>query len=346
MRYGAICPIETHSADSDHAARPKPEWYYATARFAKPSLSRAIFQLLNTFIPYFLLLGVIIYLVESGFSYWLTLPLSIIAGLLLVRIFIIFHDCCHNSFFASRPANKILGYFCGFLTCTPYRDWQWAHSRHHATAADLDNRSYGSIWTMTVDEYRSASLWTRLRYRLYRHPLVLLGPGPLIMFLLANRFPTKGVGRPQRTSVWITNVAVVVMFTVAIWQLGFGDTCRIAIPIMFVASAIGVWLFYVQHQFEGVHWFRHDQWDILKASLKGCSYYKLPNALHWFTGNIGIHHVHHVRTAIPNYHLQWCFNETPQLQEINVLTIRQSLRSLRLNLWDEVQGKLVSFRSI
>ena len=335
-----------NSTGSNSAARPKPAWYYDTARFAKCSLPRAIFQLLNTLIPYFLLLGVIIYWVGSGFPYGWTLPLSIIEGLLLVRIFIIFHDCCHNSFFAWRPGNKILGYFCGFLTCTPYRDWQWTHSRHHSTAADLDNRSYGSVWTLTVSEYRSAPVWTRFRYRLYRHPLVMLVPGPLIMFLLVNRFPTKGVGRSQRLSVWITNVAVVLMFTIAVWQLGFWDTCRIAIPIIFVSSAIGVWLFYVQHQFEGVHWFRHDQWNIMKASLEGCSYYKLPHVLHWFTGNIGIHHIHHVRTAIPNYHLQRCFNETPQLQAINVLTIRQSLRSLRLNLWDEEQGKLVSFRSI
>jgi omega-6 fatty acid desaturase (delta-12 desaturase) len=346
LRNEAIYPSGNNDAGGNNAARKKPDWYYGTARYAEPSLSRAIFQLVDTFIPYFLLLGVIIYLVKADFAYWLSLPLSVIAGLLLVRIFIIFHDCCHHSFFASRQANKVLGYFCGFLTCTPYADWQWTHSRHHTTAADLDNRGYGSVWTMTVNEYRSAPLWTRIQYRLYRNPFVMLVPGPMIMFLLVNRFPTQGVGKRQRVSVLITNLAVVLMFTAAILTLGFGDTCRIAIPIVFVSSAIGVWLFYVQHQFEGVCWFRHDQWDILKASLKGCSYYKLPNVLHWFTGNIGIHHIHHVRTAIPNYNLQQCFNETPELQEINVLTIRKSLRSLRMNLWDEDRQKLVSFRSI
>ncbi|MHC5181626.1 MAG: fatty acid desaturase [Planctomycetota bacterium] len=165
---------------NNETGRQKPAWYYGTARFAKPSLWRAVYQLLNTFIPYFLLLGIIIYLVETGFSYWLTLPLSIVAAFLLVRIFIFFHDCCHNSFFTSRRANMILGYICGFLTCTPYRDWQWTHSRHHATAADLDKRGYGSVWTMTVDEYQSASLCTRIRYRLYRNPLVMLVPGPVI----------------------------------------------------------------------------------------------------------------------------------------------------------------------
>lgn len=331
---------------NNETGRQKPAWYYGTARFAKPSLWRAVYQLLNTFIPYFLLLGIIIYLVETGFSYWLTLPLSIVAAFLLVRIFIFFHDCCHNSFFTSRRANMILGYICGFLTCTPYRDWQWTHSRHHATAADLDKRGYGSVWTMTVDEYQSASLCTRIRYRLYRNPLVMLVPGPVIMFLLVNRFATKGTGKRQRVSVWITNLATVLMFGTAVWGLGFWDTCRIAIPIAFVSSAIGVWLFYVQHQFDGVRWFRHEQWDMMKSALEGCSYYKLPNAMHWFTGNIGLHHIHHTRTAIPNYNLQQCFNETPELQEINVLTIRQSLKSLRLNLWDEERGKLVSFSSI
>ncbi len=311
-----------------------------------PVCGWAIFQLLNTFIPYFLLLGLIIYLVETGFSYWLTLPLIILEALLLVRIFIFFHDCCHNSFFARRRANIILGYFCGFLTCTPYRDWQWNHSRHHATVGDLDNRGFGSVWTMTVDEYRSASLWIRIQYRLYRNPLVMFVPGPILLFLLFNRFPTKGVGRRQRNSVWITDIAVALMFGIAVWGLGFWDTCRIAIPIVFLSSSIGVWLFYIQHQFEGVRWFRHDQWDVLKSSLECCSYYKLPNVLHWFTGNIGLHHIHHVRTAIPNYNLKQCFNETPELREINVLTIRRSLRSLWLNLWDEEQGKLVSFGSI
>jgi omega-6 fatty acid desaturase (delta-12 desaturase) len=341
-----VHPAGNNDVGHNGAERKKPDWYYGTAKYARPSLARSGFQLLDTFIPYFLLLAVIIYLVKAGFRYWLTLPLSILAAFLLVRIFIIFHDCCHNSFFSSRRANKILGFICGILTCTPYTDWQWTHSRHHATAADLDNRGFGSVWTMTVNEYRAASLWTRIQYRLYRNPLVMFVPGPVIMFLFVNRFHTKGVGKRQRMSVLITNIAVFLMFAISVWTLGFWDTCRIAIPIVFISSAIGVWLFYIQHQFEGVCWFRHNQWDVMKAALLGCSYYKLPNALHWFTGNIGIHHIHHLRTAIPNYNLQQCFNETPQLQDINVLTIRKSMQSLWLNLWDEDQQKLVSFRSI
>jgi omega-6 fatty acid desaturase (delta-12 desaturase) len=179
--------MDNNDTGRTRTACKKPEWYYGTARFAKPSLWRGIFQLLNTFIPYFLLLGLIIHLVETGFSYWLTLPLLILEALLLVRIFIFFQDCCHNSFFVEHRANIILGYFCGFLTCTPYRDWQWNHSRHHATVGDLDNRGYGSVWTMTVDEYRSASLWIRIQYRLYRNPLVMFVPGPILFFLLFIR---------------------------------------------------------------------------------------------------------------------------------------------------------------
>jgi omega-6 fatty acid desaturase (delta-12 desaturase) len=347
VRIKVVRPSENNEVNGSRAARKKPQWYYGTAKYAEPSLSKAIFQILNTFIPYFLLLSLIIYLVKAGWSIWLTLPLSIVASLFLVRIFIIFHDCCHHSFFANRRANTIFGTFCGILTCTPYADWQWAHSRHHASAADLDKRDgYGSVWTMTVKEYRASPFWTRLRYRLYRNPLVLFIPGPLIMFLLVNRFPKKGVGKPQRRSVLITNIAVLVMFSVAVWTLGFPATVRIGLPIIFVATTIGVWLFYIQHQFEGVRWFSHDQWTVMKSSLYGCSYYKLPNVLHWFTGNIGLHHIHHTRTAIPNYNLQQCFNETPEFQDINVLTIRRSLKSLWLNLWDEDRQKLVSFRSI
>lgn len=287
-----------------------------------------------------------IYTVLEGYPYWVTLILSVPAAGLLVRIFTFFHDCCHNSFFASRSANRICGYLCGILTCTPYDDWQWTHSRHHATAADLDRRGFGSVWTLTVNEYLSAPRFTRLQYRLFRNPFILFGICPWLLFLLGNRFPTRGVGRRQRISVLITNVAAAILFAAAVFFLGFWNFFILAAPVVLLSSTIGVWLFYIQHQFEGVYWARHDQWDILTASLKGCSYYKLPNVLHWLTANIGIHHVHHLRTAIPNYNLQRCYNETPQVQNINPLTIRQSLRSIRLNLWDEGSQKLVSFRSI
>lgn len=335
-----------NDAQNNNQEKKRPDWYYGTAKYATPSLPKAVFQLFDTFIPYFALWAVMIFFILRGFPYWITLLLSVVAAGLLVRIFILFHDCCHHSFFASRLANKICGHICGVFTCTPYSDWQWTHSRHHATAADLDRRGFGSVWTMTVSEYLAAPWFTRLRYRIFRNPFIMFGIGSLIMFLFVNRFPTKGVGSRQRISVLVTNIAIVILFLAAGFFLGFWSFIKIATPIIIIASTTGVWLFYIQHQFEGVYWARHDEWDIMTASLKGCSYYKLPNVLHWFTANIGIHHVHHLRTAIPNYNLQKCYNETPQVQDINQLTIRKSLKSLHLNLWDEQSKKLVSFRSI
>lgn len=287
-----------------------------------------------------------IFTVLNDYPYWITLSLSVLTAGLLVRTFVLFHDCVHNSFFASRTANRVCGYVCGLLACTPYEEWQWTHSRHHATAADLDNRGHGSVWTLTVEEYRSAPRFVRLQYRLFRNPFVLFGIGPWVKFLFINRFTSRGARRRQHLSVWSTNVAITVLIVTAVFFLGFWNFFRIAAPVIVIAATVGVWLFYIQHQFEGVYWARHDQWDVMTASLKGCSHYQLPKILNWFTANIGIHHVHHLRTAIPNYNLQKCYDETPQVQGINLLTIRQSLNSIRLNLWDEDAQKLLSFRSI
>jgi omega-6 fatty acid desaturase (delta-12 desaturase) len=346
IRKMIINNSHNNKAENNNRRKKKPDWYYDTAKYAKPSPSKASFQLFDTFLPYVALWVIMIFTVLKHFPFWITLSLSLIAAAFLVRIFVLFHDCVHNSFFASRLANRICGYICGILTCTPYDEWQWTHSRHHASAADLDNRGYGSVWTMTVDEYLTATWALRLKYRLFRNPFILFGIAPCAKFLLLNRFASKGAGRRQKRSVIITNIATVIIFLAATIFLGFWNFFKIATPVMIVATTTGIWLFYIQHQFEGVYWMRHEKWDTLTASLKGCSYYKLPNILHWFTANIGIHHVHHLRTAIPNYNLQQCYDETPQLQDINALTIRQSLKSLRLNLWDEDAKELISFRSI
>lgn len=330
-------------AGSKSRPRKKPDWYYQTARYAEPDLRTAVFQLANTLIPYLALWAIMIITVLNDAPYWITLGLAVLAAGFLVRLFVLFHDCVHNSFFASRTANRLCGYVCGILACTPYDEWQWTHSRHHAHAADLDNRGHGSVWTMTAGEYRSASRFLRFRYRLFRNPLVLFGIGPSVKFLLLNRFASRGVRRRHRQSVWITNAAMAILIAAAVLTLGFWNFLKIGVPVIVVATSIGVWLFYIQHQFEGVYWARHDQWDVMTASLKGCSYYKLPRVLQWFTANIGIHHVHHLRTAIPNYHLQQCYDQTPEVQDINPLTIRQSLKSARLKLWDEDARKLVDF---
>jgi omega-6 fatty acid desaturase (delta-12 desaturase) len=314
--------------------------------YAGPDRRQAILQLSNTFIPYAVLWIILIYMVRNGYPVPAISALIVLASLFLLRIFIFMHDCVHGSFFASQRANTVLGYVAGILTFTPFKYWQHNHLIHHGTYADLDHRGVGDIWTLTVEEYRAASGLKRIGYRLYRNPTVFLGLGPGYFFLIAQRFIHHGEGKRERYSVAFTNLAIVVILWAAYMTIGLGTYLLIQLPIILIAGAMGVWLFYVQHQFEGVYWSRHDEWDPVKAALDGSSYYKLPKVLQWFTGNIGLHHIHHVLPRIPNYKLQQCYNEIPFMQEVRPLTIRRSLKSLRLNLWDEEQQKLVSFRSL
>lgn len=334
--------------DSDDAQTQgsRPNWFQATSKYGQPSFRKAIWQLLDTFVPYLALWILMVFMVQRGYSYWILLALIITASALLVRIFIFFHDCCHNSFFASQRANRILGYFSGILIFTPYDDWRRSHGRHHATVQDLDRRGVGDIWTLTAEEYLAAPKLKRFAYRLYRNPFVLFGLSPSTHFLILQRFPKKGAGKRERYSVVFTDLAILAIIGVSSLTIGWGTYFFIQLPIMAIAGTIGVWLFYVQHQFEGVYWARHESWDPMRAALEGSSYYKLPKVLQWFTGNIGLHHIHHVRPRIPNYHLQQCYEDIPTLQAVEPLTMRRSLKSLRLNLWDEAGQKLVSFRSM
>jgi omega-6 fatty acid desaturase (delta-12 desaturase) len=217
---------------------------------------------------------------------------------------------------------------------------------HHATVGDLDRRGTGDVYTMTVDEYLAAPRLRRLAYRFYRHPLVTFGLGPPIVFLVIQRFSHKGSGRRQRYSVYLTNLALLIIIAVASMTIGLRAYILVQLPIMLIASIVGVWLFYVQHQFEGVYWARHEAWDPWRAALEGSSYYELPKGLQWFTGNIGLHHIHHVRARIPNYNLQRCYDEVPAMQAVEPLTIRKSLKSPWLDLYDEKQQELVSFGSL
>ena len=324
----------------------KPDWYHSIRRYERSHLWKAIWQLLNTFVPYFLLCILMYFSLIAGYSYLVILGLAIVAAGLLVRIFIFFHDCAHQSFFTSRKANTALGYVCGILTFTPYEEWRKSHGIHHNTAGDLDRRGIGDVWTLTTKEFNAASKLKRFCYRFFRNPLVLLGLGPAYLFLVSYRYPHKGARRRQHYSVIITNIAILAIIVVASLTIGFKAYALIQFPVIFMAGVIGVWLFYIQHQFEGVYWKRHDQWDSLLASLQGSSYYKLPKVFLWFTGNIGLHHVHHLRPRLPNYNLQWCYNETPALELVAPLTIRNSLRCLRLKLWDEKEQELVGFRKL
>jgi len=319
-------------------------WRQAVAAYQSPDLRRSLWQLANSVVPY-LALWYLAYRLLAV-SYWLALPVQILAGGFLIRIFIIFHDCGHGSFFTSRKANDAVGFLTGVMTFTPYYDWWAEHARHHATAGDLDRRGVGDVWTMTVDEYRAAPLRRRFGYRLYRNPLVMFGLGPLYVFLIKQRFPRAQNGPRGRLSVHLTNLALVAIFGALVATIGFGRTLLVQLPILAIGGAAGIWLFYVQHQFEGVYWERRAKRDHVTVAMKGSSFYALPRILQWFSGNIGFHHIHHLSPTIPNYRLPECYREQKVFQGVDRLTLRSSLRSLRLRLYDESSRRLVGFPAL
>jgi omega-6 fatty acid desaturase (delta-12 desaturase) len=323
----------------------RPDWYQDVVAYQQPDLGKAIWQIVNTFVPYVLLWVAMVWSVQREIPYWLTLVLAVPAAGFLVRIFIIFHDCGHQSFFASRRANTIMGYVTGVLTFAPYEYWRYNHGVHHATVGDLDRRGTGDVYIMTVQEYRAAPLWKRVAYRLYRHPLVLFGLGPVFIFLISYRFFLPKAKRSHRYSVLVTNLALVAIVITASLTIGLRTYVLIQLPVILLADLAGIWLFYVQHHFAGVYWARHDVWDSWQAALKGSSYYRLPAVLQWFSGNIGLHHIHHVRPRIPNYALQRCYDAVPAMQAVKPLTVIKSLEALRFRLYDESQKQLVGFRA-
>jgi omega-6 fatty acid desaturase (delta-12 desaturase) len=324
----------------------KPEWYKATAKYAKFSTGIALRQLLTTLVPYFLLVILMIYLVQQGYPYWSILPLAVLAAALFVRIFIFFHDCTHGSFLPSPRWNTRIGYFCGILTFTAFYDWRRSHAGHHITVGDLDRRGMGDITTFTVEEYLAATPLKRFYYRLYRNPLIMFCIGPAYYFLLRNRWPSEGANRHDVRSVIITDLAILAIAGLATWAIGFKTYLLVQLPVLLMAATFGVWLFYIQHQFQGVYWARHKEWDPWKAALDGASFYQLPKILQWLSGNIGYHHVHHARPSIPNYHLQQCYDEIPELHKTKPITVPESLKSIWLNLYDEEKRQLVSFSSL
>lgn len=348
-RVSSSWRMEDQVMSVDSGNRPASTWQslnQTIAPYATSDRGKAVQQIFETFLPYLLLWVLMIVTVEQGLPYLLTLALIVIAAGFQVRIFILFHDAGHGSFFKSRRANRILGYISGILTFTPYEQWTSSHARHHATVGDLDRRGLGDVWTMTVEEYQAAPWWRRAYYRVYRHPLMMLGFGPGIVFLIGNRFTQKHSDERGRRSVRITNLVILLILILAYFTIGLKTYLIIQLPIMLIAGAIGIWLFYVQHQYEGVYWARHEAWDPLRAALEGSSYYKLPKPLQWITGSIGLHHIHHVQPKIPNYHLQRCQDEVETFQRVKPLTLRASAWSLSHHLWDEKGGRLVGFRAL
>ena len=321
-------------------------WNRVLAPYKQPDTRRAILQVLDTGAPFVALWALM--LASLQISYALTLLLAVPTAGLLVRLFIIQHDCGHGSFFPSQRANHVLGGILGVLTLTPYRYWRRTHAIHHATSGNLDRRELGDVLTKTVGEYRSLGFWGRLGYRLYRHPVVLLVFGPAWQFLIKHRLPFDAPRswKSEWASVLWTNFALAALVVVMAATVGIGPFLLVWTPVFILSGAAGVWLFYVQHQFEDTYWERQEGWDFHLAGIEGSSFYDLPAVAHWFTGNIGFHHVHHLSSKIPNYRLRQCMAEVPDLQHVTRLKFVESLACLRLTLWDEETRKLVRFRDL
>ncbi|HVS04314.1 MAG TPA: fatty acid desaturase [Thermoanaerobaculia bacterium] len=281
-------------------------------------------------------------------GYWLTLLLALPAAGLFTRLFIIQHDCGHGSYFRSPRANNAVGFLLGILTLTPYQYWRRTHAIHHATAGDLDRREFGDIKTLTVAEYLALSPWRRLGYRLYRNMFVLLLLAPFYQFVIKHRFPMDAPREWKRewASVMWTNAALAAVLTAFGLTIGLGRFALVHGPIFVFAGALGIWLFYVQHQFEDTYWRNHPEWDFHRAGIEGSSFLDLPRWLHWFTGNIGYHHVHHLASRIPNYSLRRCMEENPELHHVTRLSIREAVRCGGLKLWDEEAQELAGFGAV
>lgn len=333
-----------HNSDPDATA--PSGWTKRLQRYQKPSVPRSLGELALTGLP-FLALWVVGWAAYYFGYWWLSLLIALPAGAFLVRLFMIQHDCGHGSFFSQRVLNDWVGRVISVLTLTPYDFWRRTHAIHHATAGNLDKRGIGDVTTLTVREYQSFGFWQKLRYRIYRNPVVLFGVGPAYLFLIQQRLPI-GLMRKAGWSPWIstqaTNVAIAAAAGGLIWLVGYKAFLLVHLPVVLIAATIGVWLFYVQHQFEDTFWTNQKGWDFHEAALRGSSFYDLPAVLRWFTANIGIHHIHHMSSRIPFYRLNMVLRENPPLRSMSRITLLDSFRCVRLALWDEQGQRLVSFR--
>jgi omega-6 fatty acid desaturase (delta-12 desaturase) len=327
------------------ASLAEADWRRAVEPFVGPDARRASFQLVTTLVP----LAALMWIIHSLLPHapLLALLLAVPTAGLLVRTFIIMHDCAHGSFFASRRMNDAVGFATGVLTLTPFAQWRRDHALHHASSGDLDRRGHGDVPTLTVKEYLAKPPRQRLIYRIIRHPASLLLGGPFHL-MIGQRMRGKGkaTGRRQLASVWLTNAAIVLLVSAMFWLVGWRSVLvAYALPY-YLAASIGVWLFYVQHQFEDAYWATHDDWNYVEAALLGSSHLRLPPVLQWFTGSIGLHHVHHVAPRVPNFRLQLCHDSSPMFAKSPVVTPRSAMASLRLALWDEDRQRLVAFRDV
>jgi omega-6 fatty acid desaturase (delta-12 desaturase) len=330
------------SVDADS---PKA-WALILNRYREQSRLRSIFELALT--AGLLALFWAVMLASLNVGYWLTLLLAVPTAGFLVRIFILQHDCGHGASFRRRVTNDWVGRVLGVFTLTPYDVWRRDHAIHHASSGNLGRRGIGDVRTLTVREYLERSRFGKLTYRLYRHPAIMFGAGPAYLFLLENRLPVGEMrkGWAAWLSTMATNAGIAVLVVAMMWLVGVGPFLMVHLPVVLLAASIGVWLFYIQHQFEETYWDREPDWSVHEAALHGSSYYDLPKILRWFTGNIGVHHVHHLCSRIPFYRLYKVIEDYPELAGTGRLTVLESLRCLRLTLWDEDSRRLISFREV
>jgi omega-6 fatty acid desaturase (delta-12 desaturase) len=322
------------------ASNPAP-WRESLAAYARPSFRRGLFQVATSAVPY-LALCALMYL-TLDVSPLFTLVLAVLAAGFLVRVFVVFHDCSHGSLFPSKRANARVGTVLGLLVLSPFRRWRHDHAVHHATSGDLDRRGVGDIVTLTVAEYWARSRRARLGYRLLRHPLVMFGLGPVFAMIVGPRIVARGARPRMRNSVLGTDVALVILVGALCWLIGWENFLIVWAPAALMAGSVGIWLFYVQHQFEDAYWQTGADWTYADAAMRGSSYLKLPKVLQFFTGNIGLHHVHHLNARIPNYNLQRAHDANPIFAAVPTLSLWDGLRAVRLKLWDEEAGRLVTF---
>jgi omega-6 fatty acid desaturase (delta-12 desaturase) len=330
------------SSPTIDTARPEGAfWRETLAPYARPRVSRSLLDLATSVVPY-LALCVAMYF-ALGVSYLLVLALAIPASGFLVRTFILFHDCSHGSFLPSRRANLWLGTVLGLFVYSPFLRWRHDHAIHHATSGDLDRRGGGDVRTLTVSEYHALPPRARLGYRLFRNPLIMFGVGPIVALLVGPRLVSRDARPRMRRSVIGTNIALAVLVAALCWLVGWREYLLVQAPTVLLAGSAGIWLFYVQHQFEDAYWESAEGWSYADAALRGSSYLKLPKVLQFFSGNIGLHHVHHLSARIPNYNLQRAHDENPIFHDVPMLSLRDGLRAVRLKLWDEEHGRLVTF---
>ena len=319
----------------------RPLWTKIVMKYQTPDTRQALWQVATSIPPFFLLQGLMAWSLQ--YSYWLTLALGVLAAGFMMRIFIILHDCGHGSFFKNQKWNDALGVVCGVLTLTPYFHWRHSHAIHHASSGDLDRRGIGDVTTLTLREYNALPWYHRLGYRIYRHPIVMFLIGAPLLFVVFHRLPYGDFPARERRSVHWTTLGIAALAAVMMALMGWREYLLVLAPIIWLGTVVGVWMFYLQHQFEETYWKPHPEWDYYSASLKGSSYYRLPKVLQWFTGNIGFHHIHHLSPKIPNYRLEQCFRENPLFHDVTTLTIGNSLKTLGWRVWDEEQQRLVGF---